>query len=716
MLAASLVLATESVWAAPDKNDRKCIDATGAAIQKYTAAALKELSKCGEKPADPSTANCDTGLPKITKAASTLNNTIAKKCKKLDPVRAFGYAGCQIPGCEGVDQSATAAGYQACVVCASEMTVAQMSRIRNGCGNGFVDAGEQCDDGNIVDGDGCSAACEIESICGNNAIESGEQCDPPGNIAPSCAQGETCSMTCECIGASVMCGDGVVEGDEQCDPPGNLAPSCATGEVCNSRCECAPPCDCCDLMPTQLQTTVKVGSGICGQLRNFRCSNDTNAACANDADCNFGTCIVGPNICTDNFTAGICAMIGDADCVGTCGEVVALNLPLDLECGGLYTGGGGNSVPLPFNIPDASSVLSKVVSCDSESGQIITGAVTQAEADQLSCSEGKKCSVSKASCVLDGDCPMAEICESLCLFGAPLPVPNPGTPPTSVCTVNVVAQDLAGTGSCDGDSTVSVSLRSEIFLTGDLFQMSTPPDLPGVQPCPLCTRICAGGANLKFPCADDSECPGSTCTAGTLCLGGPNDTIGCTPGTSDSATLGDTEGAFPTSHNCPPEPMTTITDAIGGLPIDLSFTTGTQVKQAVDFGAASKQRVFCGFCRDIDGAGTLIFEGNTMVGPPAIPAADGNAVPCTSDADCQADSDEYESCAQRTAGAFSEAASTVFSMTGTPAECLADGLGKAAVAVGGFCIPPTFDATVDAAGDLPGPGAVSLAVEAQLLP
>jgi hypothetical protein len=90
-------------------------------------------------------------------------------------------------------------------------------------------------------------------------------------------------------------------------------------------------------------------------------------------------------------------------------------------------------------------------------------------------------------------------------------------------------------------------------------------------------------------------------------------------------------------------------------------------------------------------------------------------VPCDTDADC-ADGDTYESCAQRTAGAFSETAATVYSMTGTPAECLADGLGKAAGAVGGFCIPPTFDATVDAAGDLPGPGAVSLAVEAQLLP
>ena len=30
------------------------------------------------------------------------------------------------------------------------------------CGNGIVDIGEQCDDGNTNDGDGCSADCLIE--------------------------------------------------------------------------------------------------------------------------------------------------------------------------------------------------------------------------------------------------------------------------------------------------------------------------------------------------------------------------------------------------------------------------------------------------------------------------------------------------------------------------------------------------------------------------
>lgn len=35
------------------------------------------------------------------------------------------------------------------------------------CGNGIVEVGEQCDDGNVVSGDGCRADCSYELIPGN---------------------------------------------------------------------------------------------------------------------------------------------------------------------------------------------------------------------------------------------------------------------------------------------------------------------------------------------------------------------------------------------------------------------------------------------------------------------------------------------------------------------------------------------------------------------
>jgi cysteine-rich repeat protein len=34
---------------------------------------------------------------------------------------------------------------------------------RHGCGNGIIEKGEQCDDGNNADGDGCSAHCAREN-------------------------------------------------------------------------------------------------------------------------------------------------------------------------------------------------------------------------------------------------------------------------------------------------------------------------------------------------------------------------------------------------------------------------------------------------------------------------------------------------------------------------------------------------------------------------
>src|ERR1041385_5811703 len=53
-----------------------------------------------------------------------------------------------------------------------------------GCGNGRVDIGEICDDGNNVAGDGCSPDCQSNESCGNAIVDAqkGEQCDNGSNI------------------------------------------------------------------------------------------------------------------------------------------------------------------------------------------------------------------------------------------------------------------------------------------------------------------------------------------------------------------------------------------------------------------------------------------------------------------------------------------------------------------------------------------------------
>ena len=49
---------------------------------------------------------------------------------------------------------------------------------------------EECDDGNTVEGDGCSEICETEE-CGNGRVDSGEECDD-GNTAND----DGCSSIC----------------------------------------------------------------------------------------------------------------------------------------------------------------------------------------------------------------------------------------------------------------------------------------------------------------------------------------------------------------------------------------------------------------------------------------------------------------------------------------------------------------------------------------
>jgi len=105
------------------------------------------------------------------------------------------------------------------------------------CGNNILEFGETCDDGNLINGDGCSNVCLLENVCGNGAVEAGEACDD-GNVAG----GDGCSFICTietgwaCAGTpsscSPVCGDGLIVGSEACDD-GNTV----SGDGCSSSCQ-----------------------------------------------------------------------------------------------------------------------------------------------------------------------------------------------------------------------------------------------------------------------------------------------------------------------------------------------------------------------------------------------------------------------------------------------------------------------------------------------
>lgn len=93
------------------------------------------------------------------------------------------------------------------------------------CGNGHVEPGEGCDDGNNVGGDGCDANCQPE-ICGNGKLDPLEMCDPPGQLCPA---GQKCDANCLCIDS---CGDGILDAGEGCDDGNKIS-----GDGCDANCQ-----------------------------------------------------------------------------------------------------------------------------------------------------------------------------------------------------------------------------------------------------------------------------------------------------------------------------------------------------------------------------------------------------------------------------------------------------------------------------------------------
>ncbi|MBT7930089.1 DUF4215 domain-containing protein, partial [Candidatus Peregrinibacteria bacterium] len=101
------------------------------------------------------------------------------------------------------------------------------------CGNGYTDtgAGEECDDGNWYNNDGCSNSCTFEYCCRTNgtcdaALPS--TCDSPGEIYYSGYDAEnTCTTVCN------TCDDGIVDAGEECDD-GNTSNTDACLNTCIS--------------------------------------------------------------------------------------------------------------------------------------------------------------------------------------------------------------------------------------------------------------------------------------------------------------------------------------------------------------------------------------------------------------------------------------------------------------------------------------------------
>jgi len=189
------------------------------------------------------------------------------------------------------------------------------------CGNGIVEDGELCDDGNTTPADGCPTDCKsIESNfvcptpgkpcvstvkCGDGKVTGGETCDDSNAVA-----GDGCDASCKIepgwicvtVGATcspAKCGDGLRVGTEACDD-GNTA----NGDGCTDKCQLEPGYKC--PTPGTKCTTTKCGDGVTeGTEQCDDGNNDLGDGCYVD-------CTKEP-ICT---TAGCTSSCGDGLVLG----------------------------------------------------------------------------------------------------------------------------------------------------------------------------------------------------------------------------------------------------------------------------------------------------------------------------------------------------------------------------------------------------------------
>ena len=313
------------------------------------------------------------GIPdtkgKIQKDCDTkLASTITKKCPNPD----------QFPGCGTVD----AAGLKACVdelvecqVCLSLNALDGLARdcdlfddgLANGtcplCGNGVVEFPEMCDDGNQVNGDGCTDGCFSENAFGAQvcALDESGTCigDPNHPLADpnDPVLGQSCTDTtnhtdCDSL-SGVLCVQNTnflittvaltlllpVGGDLEIDC-GGVDPN--TGKAV---------CDC------SLDNIVPISIPAIG----FVCINTQSGCASGEVDCDGGNALdldvigdhdIGPDVedgDPNGFPVPFCGIAnpdGNAECAAMC-EIYCANEPgnyefFDSACEGFCDGGSSD--------------------------------------------------------------------------------------------------------------------------------------------------------------------------------------------------------------------------------------------------------------------------------------------------------------------------------------------------------------------------------------
>ncbi len=265
---------------------------------------------------------------------------------------------CSLVGGWGCGHHYSAEDYDATV--SGDASLVPDGSIPDTCGDGVLDPGEVCDDGNNSANDYCLPSCQ--RACGDGVVNAVEICDPGvpagqegacpetcddqdscttdtllgsatncdatclhGEIS-ACANGDGCCPTgCDAAhddDCNATCDNGTVEPGETCDPVSSCPTDCDDGNVCTTDTLTGDPSLCTAACTFTAITACANGDGCCPSGCNATNDDDCTAACGNNVvepgeTCDPpGSC---PTDCTDSDPCTRDNLVGSAaNCTATC--------------------------------------------------------------------------------------------------------------------------------------------------------------------------------------------------------------------------------------------------------------------------------------------------------------------------------------------------------------------------------------------------------------
>ncbi len=175
------------------------------------------------------------------------------------------------------------------------------------CGNGTLDAGELCDDGNKNNTDTCTNECRL-NVCGDGYVQAGiEACDAGSQNGVMCrsSYGSTCnycSNSCQFVATSgAYCGDGVRNGGEYCDQAdipyvfisntGDIFSTCEPSQAGNS-----------------FRDTASGITYVCARVGMCNGGANNGAYCSPTAGTSFVNCAIGGGVCEFGSCDASCSL------------------------------------------------------------------------------------------------------------------------------------------------------------------------------------------------------------------------------------------------------------------------------------------------------------------------------------------------------------------------------------------------------------------------